>query len=61
MGGGAYIFGDSVAKVSGPLGLIALAIFVGAIIAFMVVVRREERKFEEQIAGCADVDIGTLP
>lgn len=61
MGGGAYIFGDSVAKISGPLGLIALAIFVGAIIAFMVVVRREERKFEEQIAGCADVDIGTLP
>jgi len=60
MGGGAFLFGDSMSKVSGPLGIIALAIFIGAIVAFMIVIRREERKFEEQISGCPEADIRPL-
>jgi membrane protein DedA with SNARE-associated domain len=50
VGIGAYVFGDSIHRVSGPLGLIALGAVVAGVIAFMVIVRREERKLEKKLA-----------
>jgi membrane protein DedA with SNARE-associated domain len=49
-GVGAYFFGDAVHRVSGPLGVAALIIVVGGIVASMFLVRREEKKMEKRIA-----------
>jgi len=51
IGGGAFLFGDSITKVSGPLGIAALVIVVGAMIAFMYFVRSEEKKMEKKLSG----------
>ena len=56
---GAYRFGDLLHRVSGPLEIIALGGFVCGVIAFMYIVRREEKKMEEKLAG-RDVDLRTL-
>ena len=56
---GAYRFGDLLHRVSGPLGIIALFGGVCGVIAFMYIVRREEKKMEEKLAG-RDVDLPTL-
>jgi membrane protein DedA with SNARE-associated domain len=50
MGFGAYFFGDAMTRVSGPLGIIGLLFAVGAIVAFFVVLRQQERKFESRLA-----------
>lgn len=60
VGIGAYVFGDSIHHVSGPLGLIALAGVVAGIIAFMVIVRRQEKKMEKKIAATARGDLKAL-
>jgi membrane protein DedA with SNARE-associated domain len=49
MGLGGYYFGDAMTRVSGPLGIIGLAFAVGAIIAFFIVLRQQERKFESRL------------
>lgn len=51
MGLGGYYFGDAMTRVSGPLGIIGLAFAVAAIIAFFIVLRQQERKFESKLAG----------
>jgi membrane protein DedA with SNARE-associated domain len=51
MGLGAYFFGDAMTQVSGPLGVIGLAFAVGAILAFFVVLRQQERKFESKLVN----------
>lgn len=56
---GAYRFGDLLHRVSGPLGIIALFGGVCGVIAFMYIVRREEKKMEEKLA-VSDVDLRTL-
>lgn len=56
---GAYRFGDLLHRVSGPLGIIALFGGVCGVIAFTYIVRREEKKMEEKLAG-RDVDLRTL-
>ncbi len=50
MGAGAYLFGDAMHRVAGPLGVLALAIVVGGVVIAMVLMRREERKMEKEIA-----------
>jgi membrane protein DedA with SNARE-associated domain len=44
MGVAAYLFGDAVHRVSGPLGILALVGIVGGIVGFAYVVHREEKK-----------------
>ena len=56
---GAFVFGDSIHRVSGPLGVIALAGVVAGAIAVMYIVRREERKMEKKLSR-SDVDLHTL-
>lgn len=53
MGLGAYIFGDAMNRVSGPLGLIGFAIVVGGILAFWFFLQREEKKWEEKLTAAA--------
>lgn len=50
MGIGSYLFGDALHRVSGPLGILALAGVVGGVIAFVYLVHREEKKLAEQLA-----------
>jgi membrane protein DedA with SNARE-associated domain len=50
MGAGAYLFGDAMQRVSGPLGVIALLFVVGAVIAAIVLMRREEKKMAKEVA-----------
>lgn len=59
IGIGAFLFGDSIHRISGPLGIIALAGAIAGVIAFMVIVRRQEKKMEKKLSG-RDVDLGTL-
>ena len=61
IGIGAFLFGDSIHRISGPLGIIALAGAIAGVIAFMYVVRREERKMEEKLSGSVARDLRTLP
>ncbi len=53
MGLGGYFFGDAMTRVSGPLGIIGLTFAVGIVIAFFVVLRQQEKKFETQLSGQA--------
>ncbi|HEY4846504.1 MAG TPA: DedA family protein, partial [Methylocella sp.] len=55
---GAFVFGDSIHRVSGPLGVVALAGVVAGAIAVIYIVRREERKMEKKLAR-RDVDLRT--
>jgi membrane protein DedA with SNARE-associated domain len=55
-GAGAYLFGESIHLVSGPLGVAALGGVVIGVIVFTRAVRRQEKKMEEQITA-ADIDL----
>ncbi|WP_026606547.1 DedA family protein [Methylocapsa acidiphila] len=61
MGGASYIFGDAVHRVSGPLGVAALVGVVIGAVAFMIIVRREERKLEERLGAGPEGDLRSLP
>ncbi len=47
---GAYFFGDAMHRVTGPLGVMALAVVVAGFLVAVILVRREERKMERQLA-----------
>ncbi len=53
MGLGGYFFGDAMTRVSGPLGVVGLLFAVGVIVAFFVVLRQHEKKFETQLSDQA--------
>lgn len=53
MGLGGYFFGDAMTRVSGPLGAIALALVAASIFGFWLVLRRQEKKFEENLTAVA--------
>ena len=55
---GAFVFGDSIHRVSGPLGVLGLAGVVAGAIAVMYIVRREERKMERKLSR-SNVDLHT--
>jgi membrane protein DedA with SNARE-associated domain len=50
MGLGGYFFGDAMTRVSGPLGAIGLGFAAAVVIGFLVVLRRQEKKFESQLS-----------
>ncbi|HUB64254.1 MAG TPA: DedA family protein [Methylocella sp.] len=56
---GAFLFGDAIHRISGPLGITALGGIVLGVIAFMYIVRREEKKMEEKLSR-GGVDLSTL-
>lgn len=50
IGIGAFLFGDSIHRISGPVGIITLAAAIAGIVAFMYFVRRGEKRMEERLA-----------
>ena len=58
-GAGAYVFGESIHLVSGPLGMAALGGVVIGVIVFTYAVHRQEKKMEELITP-ADIDLRSL-
>lgn len=61
IGVSAYLFGDQMHRVSGPLGVIALCGVAAGVITFMYFVRREEKKMEERLADSSGGDLKILP
>ncbi len=59
IGIGAFLFGDSIHRVSGPLGIAALVAVVAGVIVFMYIVRREEKKMEKKLSQ-PDADFRAL-
>ena len=50
---GAYLFGDAMTRVSGIFGVIALAAVVLGIVVVWIVLRRQEKKWEDVLASAA--------
>lgn len=55
MGIGAYVFGDAMVHVSGPLGIAALAAVVLGVLFFIYFVRREEKRMAERLAAAGSL------
>lgn len=55
-GTGAYLFGESIHLVSGPLGAAALAGVVIGVLIFAYVIRRQEKKIAEQLLAAGGGD-----
>ena len=47
-GGGAYLFGQAIVRVTGPLGVVLLAIALALAVAAMIFFRRHEKDLEER-------------
>lgn len=50
---GAYLFGDAMMRVSGPLGMIGFAFLLVGILVFWLVMRRQEKRWEEKLTTAA--------
>ena len=57
MGLGAYLFGNTMSQVSGPLGLIALGIAAAGIVAGFIWMRHQEKRMEAQLQAVADREL----
>jgi membrane protein DedA with SNARE-associated domain len=53
MGFGGYIFGDAMRRVSGLIGIIGLAVAIGAVVVFCLWFRQQEKKMEEKLTAVA--------
>jgi membrane protein DedA with SNARE-associated domain len=47
-GGGAYLFGEQIARVAGPVSLLLLVVAIGLVAAGIVFFRRHERELEQR-------------
>jgi membrane protein DedA with SNARE-associated domain len=61
MGLGGYIFGESINRVSGTLGIAALGVAVAGILAFIYIVRQQEKRIELQLEAAAEAEYGKAP
>lgn len=59
IGLGAYMFGDSIHRVSGPIGVVALAAVVCGVIVSIYVIHRKEQEMEEKLLR-RDANLRTL-
>lgn len=57
MGFGAYMFGNTMSQVSGPLGLIALGIALLGIVGGLLWMRHHERQMEARLQAVADSEL----
>ncbi len=60
MGGSAYLFGDAMTRVSGPLGIAGLVLVVGGILVFWLLLRQQEKKWEDKLTSVAAYEEGEL-
>jgi membrane protein DedA with SNARE-associated domain len=61
MGLGGYLFGDSIHRVSGVLGIAALVIAVMGIFGFIYIIRLQEKRFEQQLEDVAESEYRKVP
>jgi membrane protein DedA with SNARE-associated domain len=47
-GGGAYLFGEQIKRVAGPVGLLLLVAAIGMAVAGIVFFRRHERELQQR-------------
>lgn len=53
MGLGGYLFGDAMRRLSGLIGIIGLAVAIGAVVVFWLWFRRQEKQMEEKLTAVA--------
>ena len=53
MGLGGYVFGDAMRRVSGLIGIVGLAVAVGAVVVFWLWFRQQEKRMEEKLTAVA--------
>jgi len=58
MGLGGYLFGDSIHRVSGVLGLAALVVALLGVVAAIYIVRQQEKRIELQLETAAEAKYG---
>jgi membrane protein DedA with SNARE-associated domain len=58
MGLGGYLFGESITRVSGALGIAALAIALIGILAFVYIIRQQEKRIELKLEAVAEAEYG---
>ncbi len=58
MGLGGYVFGESINRVSGALGIAALVIALIGIVAFIFFMRQQEKRIELQLETVAEAEYG---
>lgn len=57
-GGGAYLFGEQIGRVAGPIGLLLLLVVVGLCIAGIIFFRHHEKELEERAITSLPDDFG---
>jgi membrane protein DedA with SNARE-associated domain len=53
MGLGGYVFGDAMRRLSGLIGIVGLAVALGAVVVFWLWFRRQEKRMEEKLTAVA--------
>jgi membrane protein DedA with SNARE-associated domain len=58
MGLGGYLFGDSIHRVSGLLGMVALGVALLGVVAFIYFIRQQEKRIELKLETVAEAKYG---
>jgi len=61
MGLGGYLFGDSIHRVSGALGIAALVIAGIGILGFTYIIRQQEKRIEQRLETVVEAEYGKDP
>ncbi len=61
MGIGSYKFGDSIQKISGPLGAVALCLVLAAILGFIYFIHVQEKRMHAHIAASGERETSDVP
>ena len=60
-GGGAYLFGETIRQVAGPIGLLLLMAAIGLAVAGVIFFRRHEKELEEQASSALQASRSSAP
>ncbi|MEA2801613.1 MAG: hypothetical protein QOG78_1366 [Rhodospirillaceae bacterium] len=60
-GGGAYLFGETIRQVAGPIGLLLLMAAIGLAVAGVIFFRRHEKELEEQASSALQAPRSSAP
>ncbi len=60
-GGGAYLFGETITQVAGPIGLLLLIAAIGLAVAGVIFFRHHEKELEERASTALQVPRSSAP
>jgi membrane protein DedA with SNARE-associated domain len=60
-GGGAYLFGETIRQVAGPIGLLLLMAAIGLAVAGAIFFRRHEKELEERASSALQASRSSAP